>query len=241
VLTVEDLCVSYGGVAAVRGVSFTCSVGEVVAILGPNGAGKSSTLLAVAGALPRAGVSGLVSLDGKRLSGWRAEQVARAGLMLVPERRRIFATLTVRENLILGASSWARRAQAEREALSLLERFDQLAAAASRQAGLLSGGQQQQLAIARALMARPRMLLLDEPSLGLAPELVTTVLAMVGKLREDGIGVLLVEQNAAQAIRLADRTLVMRKGRIEGTAAHHESELLMTSYLGKAADPVRSA
>jgi branched-chain amino acid transport system ATP-binding protein len=236
-LAVEDLHVRYGRVAAVRGVSLSCPAGEVVALLGPNGAGKSSTLLAIAGGLGRATVTGAISLDGRQLRGRPPEQIARAGLVLVPERRRIFASLTVRENLLLGGSAWAKRGEADREATLVLDRFGALANMRDRQAGLLSGGQQQQLAIARALMARPRMMLLDEPSLGLAPELVKTVLSIVSALRDDGIGVLLVEQNAAQAIKLADRALVMRKGRIEGNAESHESELLMSSYFGAVSQP----
>jgi branched-chain amino acid transport system ATP-binding protein len=239
-LTVEDLRVSYGRVAAVRGVSLSCAAGEVVALLGPNGAGKSSSLLGIAGALDRATVSGVVTLGGRALAGRPAEQIARAGLALVPERRRIFASLTVRENLLLGASAWAKRAAAERELVLVLERFEALAAIRERPAGLLSGGQQQQLAIARALMSRPRMMLLDEPSLGLAPELVKAVFAIIAALRDDGIGVLLVEQNAVQAIRLADRTLVMRKGLIDGDDASQDSDLLMTSYFGQASQPAGS-
>jgi branched-chain amino acid transport system ATP-binding protein len=240
-LTVEDLCVTYGRVAAVRGVSLSCAAGEVVALLGSNGAGKSSTLLGIAGALERATVTGAVSLEGRALQGRPPEQIARSGLALVPERRRIFASLTVRENLLLGASSWAKRAVAAREAGLVLQRFDVLASMCERPAGLLSGGQQQQLAIARALMSRPRMMLLDEPSLGLAPELVKAVFSIISGLRDDGIGVLLVEQNAAQAIRLADRTLVMRKGVIEGTADSHDSELVMSSYFGRGPEPAGTA
>jgi branched-chain amino acid transport system ATP-binding protein len=236
-LTVDDLHVTYGRVAAVRGVSLTCAAGEVVALLGPNGAGKSSTLLGIAGALERATVSGGVSLEGRALQGRPPEEIARAGLALVPERRRIFASLTVRENLLLGASTWAKRASAEREAVLVLQRFDALAAMCERPAGLLSGGQQQQLAIARALMSRPRMMLLDEPSLGLAPELVKTVFSIIAGLCDDGIGVLLVEQNAAQAISVANRTLVMRKGLIDQSDPSRDADLLMASYLGHAVQP----
>jgi branched-chain amino acid transport system ATP-binding protein len=231
-LVIEDLHVRYGPIAAVRGVSLTCAAGELVALLGPNGAGKSSTMLAVSGALYRSGVSGSITFDGRPLHGCRPEEISRAGVVLVPERRRIFAPLTVRENLLVGASGWATRRAAEEHVGTLLERFPALGAARDRHGGLLSGGQQQQLAIARALMARPRFLLLDEPSLGLSPNLVQVVFDIVRGLCAEGIGVLLVEQQVAQTMAVADRALAMRKGRIEGQVDDRESELLAASYFG---------
>lgn len=235
-LVIEELHVRYGSVAAVRGVSLVCEAGELVALLGSNGAGKSSTVLAASGDLGRGGVSGSVRFDGKQLDGLRPEEISRAGVVLIPERRRIFGSLTVRENLLIGASGWATRRAAEERATKLLERFPALGKARDRNGGLLSGGQQQQLAIARALMAKPRLLMLDEPSLGLSPDLIQVVFGIVQELRDEGIGVLLIEQQATQAIAIADRALVMRKGQIEGEVDDKQSELLAATYFGDGQD-----
>jgi len=231
-LAVEDLRVRYGKVAAVRGVSLTCGAGELVALLGPNGAGKSSTLLGIAGGLESGTVSGVVSLDDHPLQGLTPEDVSRAGVVLVPERRRIFASLTVRENLMVGASAWASRRQATAHAEQVIQQFPMLASMAHRHGGLLSGGQQQLLAIARALMAKPRVLLLDEPSIGLAREMVNTVFETIRRLRDDGLAIVLVEQNVANAIALADRALLLRKGLIEGVAQSGADQVL-SSYFGR--------
>ncbi|HEY1511113.1 MAG TPA: ABC transporter ATP-binding protein [Solirubrobacteraceae bacterium] len=231
-LAVEDLHVRYGKVAAVRGVSLSCEPGELVALLGPNGAGKSSTLLGIAGGLERGSVTGAIALDGRSLQGLAPEDVSRAGVVLVPERRRIFASLTVRENLIVGASAWAGRGAAIAHAAEVLAQFPMLASMAERQGGLLSGGQQQLLAIARALMAKPRVLLLDEPSIGLAREMVRTVFETISRLRDEGLAIVLVEQNVGHAIELADRALLLRKGRIEGEA-QTGAEHVLGSYLGQ--------
>ena len=231
-LAVEGLHVRYGKVAAVRGVSLTCGPGELVALLGPNGAGKSSTLLGIAGGLPRGAVTGAVSMDGRPLQGLAPEDVSRSGIVLVPERRRIFASLTVRENLMVGASAWAGRREAASHAAQVMQQFPMLASMARRQGGLLSGGQQQLLAIARALMAKPRVLLLDEPSIGLAREMVNTVFEAIRKLRDDGLAIVLVEQNVANAIALADRALLLRKGLIEGVA-QTGAEHVLSSYFGR--------
>jgi branched-chain amino acid transport system ATP-binding protein len=231
-LVVEDLRVRYGKVAAVRDVSLTCGTGELVALLGPNGAGKSSTLLGISGGLESGTVSGVVSLDDRPLQGLTPEEVSRAGVVLVPERRRIFASLTVRENLMVGASAWASRRQAATHAEQVMQQFPMLASMAHRQGGLLSGGQQQLLAIARALMAKPRVLLLDEPSIGLAREMVNTVFETIRRLRDDGLAIVLVEQNIANAIALADRALLLRKGVLEGVA-HTGAEQVLSSYFGR--------
>jgi branched-chain amino acid transport system ATP-binding protein len=231
-LAVEDLHVRYGKVAAVRGVSLTCAPGELVALLGPNGAGKSSTLLGIAGGLARGAVTGAVSMDGRSLQGLAPEDVSRAGVVLVPERRRIFASLTVRDNLMVGASAWAGRRQAAAHATQVMQQFPMLASMADRQGGLLSGGQQQLLAIARALMAKPKVLLLDEPSIGLAREMVNTVFETIRKLRDDGLAIVLVEQNVANAIALADRSLLLRKGLLEGVA-QTGAEQVLSSYFGR--------
>lgn len=231
-LAVEDLHVRYGKVTAVRGVSLECRPGEIVALLGPNGAGKSSTLLAIAGGLDRAALAGRVTLDGVALHGRPAEEVNRHGVVLVPERRRIFASMTVRENLLVGASGWAGRRQAEAEAVTVLERLPLLAPLRDRQGGLLSGGQQQLLAIGRGLMARPKALLLDEPSIGLAPEAIRTVFGAVRQLRAQQIAILLVEQNVRQALEMADHAFLLRKGQLEGRAGH-DRDLVLSSYLGR--------
>jgi branched-chain amino acid transport system ATP-binding protein len=237
-LAVEDLHVRYGKVPAVRGVSLECRPGEIVALLGPNGAGKSSTLLAIAGGLDRAAFGGRVTLDGAALDGRPAEDVNRRGVVLVPERRRIFASLTVRENLLVGASGWAGRREAEDEARTVLERLPLLAPLRDRQGGLLSGGQQQLLAIGRGLMARPKALLLDEPSIGLAPEAIRTVFGAIRELREQRIAILLVEQNARQAIEMADHAFLLRKGQLEGRAGQ-DRDLVLSSYLGRRAEADR--
>jgi branched-chain amino acid transport system ATP-binding protein len=232
VLAVEDLQVRYGRITAVRGVSFGCAASECVALLGPNGAGKSSTLLGIAGA-SEGTVSGSIVVDGKPLGRLSPEQISRRGISLVPERRRIFAPLTVHENLLIGAASWARRREAEARAREVIQYFPTLASARDKQGGLLSGGQQQQLAIARALMARPKVVLLDEPSLGLSPDLVLKIFEIVSELRDEGLAVVLVEQQAIQATKTADRAFVMRKGKIEGAVGAHDSELIASSYLGE--------
>lgn len=224
-LAVENLNVRYGPVAAVRGISFTCDRGEIVTIVGANGAGKSSTLLALAGGL-RASVRGEVRLDGMPLRRMPPERRVACGMALVPERRRIFGTLTVRENLQVATAARRDARASRREMTELMERFPALASHAGRQAGLLSGGQQQQLAIARALLTRPRVLLLDEPSLGLAPQVTDEIFALVGALRDDGIGVVLVEQNARRAAAIADKALLLHHGQLVPTGARGQADAL---------------
>jgi branched-chain amino acid transport system ATP-binding protein len=220
-LEVERLTVRYGPVTAVRDVSFTCEPGQVVTILGTNGAGKTSTLTGIAGAAPGA-VTGSVRLDGVELLRTSPEERVRRGLALVPERRRILASLTVRENLQVAMSSRpAARGASRRESRlgrqeldAVVARFPVLGDRAASPAGLLSGGQQQQLAIARALLCRPTVLLLDEPSLGLAPQVIDGVFALIAELREEGLGIVLVEQNVHRAVAVADETLMLRQGRL---------------------------
>jgi len=232
-LRVDDLVVRYGRVPAVQGVSFSVAEGEAVAIVGPNGAGKTTTLSAIVGVVPAA--EGVVRLGGVEVTGWAPERLVRHGLSLVPEGRHIFATLTVIENLRLGATVRSDRAAVQTEIDALLERFPALGRLRRQSAGKLSGGEQQQLAIARALLSRPRMLVLDEPSLGLAPLVIDQVFELLGELRGRGVTILLVEQNAARAVLFADRSYVLRSGRVvlDGTSA----ELLghadfVSSYLG---------
>jgi branched-chain amino acid transport system ATP-binding protein len=233
VLTVDDLTVSYGAVRAVQGVSLALSTGEIVALIGPNGAGKSSTVRAIAGlAHPK---QGRISLDGGEITWLPAEQIVRRGIVLVPEGRMIFGSLTVRENLLMGGYTRQDRAELERDVERIGRRFPVLATRAEQLASKLSGGERQILAIARALMGRPTMMIVDEPSHGLAPFAVRDVFSLVAELNKDGMGVLLVEQNARQALRIADRAYVMQAGRVvlSGSAAElRRDESVIRAYLG---------
>jgi branched-chain amino acid transport system ATP-binding protein len=211
-LGVENVEVAYGGVPAVRGVSLTVDAGEIVGLIGPNGAGKSTTLHAIMGLVPLQ--RGDVLLAGRSLSGRAPEAIARAGVALVPEGRRLFGELTVDENLRLGQAARARSTRAGQELDDVYELFPVLQDFRNRQAGALSGGQQQQLAIARALVAAPSVLLLDEPSLGLAPTVVDLVFATLAAIRDRGLAILLVEQRAQRTVALADRTHVLANGEL---------------------------
>jgi branched-chain amino acid transport system ATP-binding protein len=221
-LVVEDLDVRYGGVHAVRGVSFTVARGEIVGLIGANGAGKSSTLHAVMGLV--ASAAGDVRVGATSLRGRRPEDVARAGVALVPEGRRVFAELTVNENLRLGFA--ARRSRGDSAAVlrRVYDLFPIVADFRHRAAGALSGGQQQQLAIARALVAEPDVLLLDEPSLGLAPRVVDLVFDALAAIREQGLAVLLVEQRAQRTVALADRSHVLANGELRLTLGPDDAE-----------------
>ena len=229
----SGLAVSYGAVAALHDVSLEVRQGEIVSVIGGNGAGKTTLLKAIAGVLRPA--AGRIAADGRDITGRPSWWVARHGISLVPEGRGIFGDQSVHDNLVLGAS--ARRgtvsaADLER-ALSL---FPALAAKLGSPAASLSGGQQQMLAVARGLMARPRVLLLDEPSLGLAPMLAREVFAAIQRLRADGVTILLVEQMAVQALALADRAYVLERGRVilEGSAQTvRENPAVIDAYLGR--------
>jgi branched-chain amino acid transport system ATP-binding protein len=230
-LAVEKLFVRYGAVEAVRGLSLEVKPGEIVGLIGPNGAGKSSTLHAIMGAAPVTG--GDVRLDGRSLVGRRPEDVARRGVALVPEGRRIFGELTVDENLRLGLA--ARRARRNGHGLGrAYDLFPVLREFRSRQAGVLSGGQQQQLAIGRALVSEPDFLLLDEPSLGLAPKIVDVVFEALAKIRDAGFAVLLVEQRAQRTVALADRSHVLANGELRLTLGPQDAgdtDRLVAAYL----------
>ena len=230
-LAVQGLEVRYGAVTAVRDVSFQVAKGEIVGLIGPNGAGKSTTLHAIMGLVPAR--SGTVKLAGTPVLGRAPERIAKAGVGIVPEGRRIFADFTVEENLRLGLA--AGRGRNGKTALAgAYELFPILREYRKRPAGVLSGGQQQQLAIARALVGEPDVLLLDEPSLGLAPGLVDDVFAALGGLRDRGFAVLLVEQRAQRTVALADRTHVLANGELRltlGPADADDTEKMVAAYL----------
>ena len=238
-LSVSGLGASYGAVAALHDVSLEVRPGEIVCVIGGNGAGKTTLLKTIAGVLRP--VAGRVRADGQDIGGRPSWWVARHGITLVPEGRVVFADQSVRDNLMLGALArpTARDAAAIGADLDhALGLFPALAVKLELPAGALSGGQQQMLAVARGLMARPRVLLLDEPSLGLAPLLVREIFAAVGRLRAQGVTVLLVEQMAAQALALADRAYVLDRGRIilEGPAREvSENPAVIDAYLGRRA------
>jgi branched-chain amino acid transport system ATP-binding protein len=231
-LAVDGLTVAYGSVVAVRDVSLDVAHGEIVTVLGPNGAGKTTLLRAIAGALrPQAGT---VTFEGRRITGRSPEEVVRGGIALVPEGRHVFPRLSVEENLQVGAMGRTDRDVIRRDTAGLLNRFAILGERSRQMAGTLSGGEQQQLAIARALMARPRMLLLDEPSLGLAPIVVDRIFQLIHELRSQGVTILLVEQNVHRALDVADRAYVLSVGRLVASGATDqllEGEL-ERAYLG---------
>ena len=232
-LVIDGLSVNYGAVRAVRDVSLEVKPGEIVGLIGPNGAGKSSTLHAVMGVVPAAG--GEVRLGDRRLLGRRSEDVARAGVALVPEGRRIFAELTVDENLRLGLAGRRSRRDTAGVLARIYELFPVVKEFRGRQAGALSGGQQQQLAIARGLVAEPDVLLLDEPSLGLAPRVVDAVFEALAAIRDRGLAVLLVEQRAQRTVALADRSHVLANGELRltlGPGDADDTDRLVAAYFG---------
>jgi len=230
VLDLREIRVAYRGVEVVHGVDLSLSPGEVVGMIGPNGAGKSSVLRAVCGLVRPS--SGEVVFEGSVLNGMAPERIARLGLALVPEGRHVFKTLTVEENLRLGAQRNGESDDAMEEAL---ERFPILRARARERADRLSGGEQQQLAIARALLGRPRLLILDEPSLGLAPRTIDAIYELLEGLRREGTTMLVVEQNAARTIDFCDRTLVLAGGKVRAEGGRDElgrDPGLLRAYLG---------
>jgi branched-chain amino acid transport system ATP-binding protein len=232
-LAVRDLHTYYGGIAALRGISFDVPRGGVIALVGANGAGKSTTLNTISGLLaPRRGT---IQFEGRDVAGWRAERVAALGLVQVPEGRQVLSPLTVEENLLLGA--YTRHDRAVRADLAAVyERFPRLSERRGQIAGSLSGGEQQMLAIGRALMSRPKLLMLDEPSLGLAPLIVQEVFRAVAALKEQGATILLVEQNARKALAVADYAYVLEGGEIAqaGPAATlRDDPRIVEAYLGR--------
>ena len=240
-LSVHDLTTGYGPVPVLTGACLDVATGELVTIVGPNGAGKSTLLRALTGLVPTRG--GRVVFDGTDLTHAAPEAIVRAGVVMVPEGRELFAPLTVRENLTLGA--WARpRAERRRALAADLERvlalFPALRPRLGRPAATLSGGEQQMLALGRALMAAPRLLLLDEPSVGLAPLVVREIFATLSTLKREGLTMLLVEQNARAALRLADRAYALGPGGRLLPAAVGRGDTASTAYGLAVAPPVRS-
>jgi branched-chain amino acid transport system ATP-binding protein len=232
-LAVDHLEVRYGPVIALRAVSLEVRARELVALLGANGAGKSTLLNAVAGLVPA--TAGRIRIDGERADGSPPERIVRRGVALAPEGRRVFPGLSVEDNLRVGAASVAERARREEARSRVLELFPVLAERLAQHAGTLSGGEQQMLAIGRALMSQPRLLLLDEPSLGLAPRIVGQLFELIESMREQGVTILLVEQNVRRALEIADRAYVLSSGEMarRGDAAELlQGDGLERTYLG---------
>ncbi|HLG74479.1 MAG TPA: ABC transporter ATP-binding protein [Chloroflexota bacterium] len=228
-LQVEELTVSYGPVQALKGISFEVEPGQVVAIVGANGAGKTTLLSAISGLIkPRAG---RILFDGQEVTAWPSHRIVQAGIVQVPEGRAILGSMTVEENLELGAFSGNSVAEVE----GMLQRFPILRERRGQPAAGLSGGEQQMLAIARGLLQRPKLLLLDEPSMGLAPLLVNQVFDILREIHEQGTTILLVEQNARKALALANRAFVLEQGQIvlSGTGQHLlTDEAVVRAYIG---------
>jgi len=233
-LEVEDLRVAYGGIEALRGISFTVDEGEIVTLLGANGAGKTTTLRTISGLLrPK---SGGITFDGQRVDTVAPHQMVRLGLGHVPEGRRIFPRMSVRENILMGA--YHRNDNLNADIDRVFELFPVLRERTAQDGGTLSGGEQQMLAIGRALMSRPRLLLLDEPSMGLAPMIVARIFEIIREINEQGTTVLLVEQNAAQALKLATRGYVLETGEIvmsDAASALLADDRVRAAYLGEGA------
>ena len=233
ILEIKDLNVSYGGIKAVKDISFCVPKGQVVTLIGANGAGKSSTLRSIVGLVRPE--SGSVQFEGQELSGLPTDQIVAKGITLIPEGRRVFPDMTVLENLKIGA--YMRKDSLEEDLKWVHDLFPRLKERSWQLAGTLSGGEQQMLAIGRALMSRPALIMMDEPSLGLAPLIVKGVFDIIREINQQGVTILLVEQNANMALKAADLGYVMETGRITltGTGAELlENEDVKAAYLGKA-------
>jgi len=232
-LEVEDLHVSYGAIRALHGISFHVDEGEIVTLIGANGAGKSTTLRTISGLLYPD--KGKITYDGVDLVGTEADAIVRMGVIHVPEGRRIFAPLTVRENLEMGAYTRRDKQEIEETMEWVFELFPRLRERAEQTGGTLSGGEQQMLALARGLMAKPRLLLMDEPSMGLAPILVEEIFETIQQINQEGVTILLVEQNAHMALSVAHRGYVLETGliQLEGTSKElRENPQVREAYLG---------
>lgn len=234
-LEVRGLSVAFGGIEAVRDLALEVAEGELVTLIGANGAGKTTTLKAITGTLPASHRTGTVSFGGQAIEGLPAHCLPGLGLAMVPEGRGIFARMTIRENLLMGAYARAEASGVEDDVARWFDIFPRLKEREAQLAGTLSGGEQQMLAMARALMSRPKLLLLDEPSMGLAPIMVERIFDVVRSVVRQGVTILLVEQNVHQALSLADRGYVMESGRIvlHDTAAHLlQDPRVVEAYLG---------
>ena len=232
-LEVKDLNVAYGKIVAVKGISFNVDKGEIVTLIGSNGAGKSTTLRTISGLL--APKSGTITFKGEQISGMQGHDVVKKGITQSPEGRRIFPRMTVSENLDLGAFLRNDKSEIAEDYDRVLELFPRLRERLTQKAGTMSGGEQQMLAVARAMMGRPELLLLDEPSMGLAPVLVELIFETIVKIREQGTTILLVEQNALAALDVADRAYVLESGTVKmsGNASELASNDEVTkAYLG---------
>ncbi|MDR2068516.1 MAG: ABC transporter ATP-binding protein [Spirochaetaceae bacterium] len=232
-LTVRDMSVHYGVIRALRGISFEVGSGEIISLIGSNGAGKSTILLAISNIVKKS--SGSIIFAGRDISALPPDQIVAAGLIQVPEGRRIFANLTVKENLEMGAYSRRDRNGIKEDMESVYTLFPRLKERARQVGGTLSGGEQQMLAMGRSLMAKPRLLLLDEPSMGLAPILVDEIFAVIRRFNEAGTTILLVEQNAFKALKLAHRGYILETGEIIKTGPAGDlmkDDLVREVYLG---------
>jgi branched-chain amino acid transport system ATP-binding protein len=235
-LEVDGLVARYGRITALQGVSLTVDEGEIVTLIGANGAGKTTTLRAISGLVRPAG--GTIRFDGRDITRLAPNEIVRAGISHSPEGRRVFPRMTVRENLELGAYTRTSKSEIAADTERVLAVFPRLRERYEQRAGTMSGGEQQMLAIARALMSRPRLLLLDEPSLGLSPKLVQTIFQVIRDINERGTTILLIEQNARQALAIAARGYVLEVGTIAYSGAASElaaSEAVRAAYLGGAA------
>ena len=233
-LEVHDLEVCYGVIRALHGISFEVNQGEIVTLIGANGAGKTTTMQSVVGLIPKK--SGIVTLDGQDITKTPCHKIVHQGMTQVPEGRRIFQELSVYENLLMGAYSMKKeQAHCKADLEMVYERFPRLAERKNQIAGTLSGGEQQMLAIGRALMSHPKLLMLDEPSMGLSPLLVDEVFKIIKDINKDGTTILLVEQNAGKSLAISDRAYVLENGKIvlSGTGAElASSEMVKKAYLG---------
>lgn len=241
-LTVTNLQVSYGGIEALKGISFNVEEGQIVTLIGANGAGKSTTLRAISGLVPIK--AGGITFEGRDITSLTTTQIVKEGIVMVPEGRRVFPNLTVLENLKIGAFLRKDQNEVNKSIDYVYERFPRLQERHWQMAGTLSGGEQQMLAVGRALMARPRLVMMDEPSLGLAPLVVRDIFHIIKRLAEEGITVLLIEQNANAALRAADVGYVLETGRITLTGSGQElltNQAVRDAYLGQARKKVKPA
>lgn len=232
-LEIHDLHTSYGAIKALRGLSFKVEQGQVVSLIGANGAGKSTTLNTISGLLKPN--QGRILFDGQDITAWRPDRITARGLVQVPEGRQVIATMSVMENLLLGAYRRQDREGIQGDMENIFGRFPRLNERRHQKAGSMSGGEQQMLAVGRALMARPRLLMLDEPSMGLAPLLVNEVFRIIADIKAQGIPILLVEQNARKALQIADYAYVLDRGTVahEGPAeVLRADQNVIAAYLG---------